>query len=145
MYVSVVGGQQCSPEIYSEAVEIGRRIARLPAVLVTGGLGGVMEAASRGAREAGGITIGIVPSENRADGNPYIEHAIVTGIGQARNALVVLNGDLVVAIDGRHGTLSEIAMAVKYGKPVFGYKSWDIDIPSFDDVDMLFRAIREQL
>lgn len=143
MYVSVVGGQQCSPEIYDAAVEIGRRIARLPALLVCGGLDGVMEAASKGAKEAGGTSIGIVPTENRADGNPYLDHVIVTGLGQARNALVVLNGDLVIAVDGQHGTLSEIAMAVKYGKPVYGYKSWDVDIPVFDDVDELFQAIQQ--
>ncbi|MBS3773260.1 MAG: TIGR00725 family protein [Candidatus Thermoplasmatota archaeon] len=145
MYVSVVGGQQCSPEIYSEAVGIGRRIAGLPAVLVTGGLGGVMEAAAKGASEAGGTAIGIVPTENRDDGNPYLDHVIVTGIGQARNALVVLNGDLVIAVDGRHGTLSEMAMAIKYGKPVYGYKSWDIGIPTFDDVDELFQAVEKQI
>ena len=145
MYVSVVGGQQCSPELYDDAVEIGRRIAELPAVLVTGGLGGIMEAASKGAQRAAGTTIGIIPTENREDGNPYLDHVIVTGIGQARNALVVLNGDLVVAIDGRHGTLSEIAMAMRYGRPVFGYKSWDIDIPNFADVDELFQAIQEHL
>jgi len=145
MYVSVVGGRQCSPEVYSEAVEIGRRIAGLPAVLVTGGLGGVMEAAAKGASEAGGTAIGIVPTENRDDGNPYLDHVIVTGIGQARNALVVLNGDLVIAVDGRHGTLSEMAMAIKYGKPVYGYKSWDIGIPTFDDVDELFQAVEKQI
>lgn len=145
MYVSVVGGQQCSPEIYDAAMEIGRCIAELPAVLVTGGLGGVMEAASKGACEADGTTIGIVPTESRADGNPYLDHVIVTGMGQARNALVVLNGDLVVAIDGRHGTLSEIAMALKYGIPVYGYKSWDIDIPNFDAVDELLQVIQEHL
>ena len=145
MYVSVVGGRQCSPEVYSEAEEIGRRIAGLPAVLVTGGLGGVMEAAAKGASEAGGTAIGIVPTENRDDGNPYLDHVIVTGIGQARNALVVLNGDLVIAVDGRHGTLSEMAMAIKYGKPVYGYKSWDIGIPTFDDVDELFQAVEKQI
>ncbi|MFO8133434.1 MAG: TIGR00725 family protein [Thermoplasmatota archaeon] len=145
MYVSVVGGRQCSPEVYSEAVEIGRRIARLPAVLITGGLGGVMEAATKGASEAGGTAIGILPTENRADGNPYLDHVIVTGIGQARNALVVLNGDLVIAIDGRYGTLSEIAMAKKYGKPVYGYRSWDVGIPTFDDVDELFQAVEKQM
>lgn len=145
MYVSVVGGQQCSRELYDAAMEIGRRIATLPAVLVTGGLGGVMEATSKGASDAGGTTIGIVPTESKADGNPYLDHVIVTGLGQARNALVVLNGDLVVAIDGGHGTLSEIAMAVKYGRPVYGYKSWEVDIPNFDDIDELFRAIQEHL
>lgn len=145
MYVSVVGGQQCSTEIYDEAVEIGRRVAGLPAVLMTGGLRGVMEAASKGARQAGGTTIGIIPTECREDGNPYLDYVIMTGIGQARNALVALNGDLVIAIDGRHGTLSEIAMAIKYGRPVFGYKSWDIGIPNFDDVEELFQAIQEHL
>ena len=144
MYVSVIGGQQCSPDLYNESVEIGRRIAELPAVLITGGLRGIMEATSKGAQQAGGTTIGIIPTENRHDGNPYLDHVIVTGIGQARNALVVLNGDVVVAIDGQHGTLSEIAMALKYGRPVFGYKSWDIDIPNFADIDGLFKAILKQ-
>lgn len=95
--------------------------------MVTGGLGGVMEAASRGARQAGGLTLGILPGTDRGDANPHVEVAVPTGMGEARNALVVRAADGLIAIGGEWGTLSEIALARKGGKPVVGIGSWDLD------------------
>ncbi|KAA0003679.1 MAG: TIGR00725 family protein [Thermoplasmata archaeon] len=141
MYISVIGGGECSKDAYEMAVEVGRRIARMNAVLITGGLGGIMEAACKGAKEEGGITIGILPGERKEEGNVYLDYVIATGLGQARNALVVLNADIVIAINGEYGTLSEIALALKYGKKVYGLKSWDVGIKNFDDIDELFEEI----
>lgn len=143
MYVSVVGGENCSREIYEMAVEVGRRIAEMGAVLVTGGRGGVMEAVCRGAKEKGGVTIGILPGNDRREGNKYLDYVILTGMGYARNVLVVMNGDIVIAIDGKYGTLSEIALALQHGKPVYGLKSWDVGIKNFESVDELFEEIKE--
>jgi len=145
MYVSVIGGEHCSKEIYEMAREVGRKIAEMGAVLITGGRGGVMEAASRGAKEKDGTTIGILPSDSRQEGNKYLDYAIVTGIGYARNVLVVLNGDIIIAIDGHYGTLSEIAFALEFGKPVYGLMSWEVGIKNFNNVDELFEEIKRDL
>lgn len=141
MYVSVVGGGECSQEMYEMAVDVGRKIARMNAVLITGGLGGVMEGVCKGSKEEGGTTIGIIPGEEREEANAYLDYVIATGLGQARNALVVLNADVVIAIDGEYGTLSEIAMALKYGKRVYGLKTWDVGIKNCENVDELFDEI----
>ncbi|HEC76504.1 MAG TPA: TIGR00725 family protein [Thermoplasmatales archaeon] len=145
MYVSVIGGEQCSKEIYELAMEVGRRIAEMKAILITGGRGGVMEAVCRGAKEKNGITIGILPSNDRKEGNKFLDYAIVTGIGYARNILVVLNGDIVIAIDGHYGTLSEISFALEYGKPVYGLLSWEIGIKNFNNVEELFEEIEKDI
>lgn len=145
MYISIVGGESCSEEIYELAREAGRRIAKIGAVLITGGRKGVMEAACRGAKEEGGVTIGILPSDDRKEGNEYLDYAVVTGLGIVRNALVVLNGDIVIAINGHYGTLSEIALALEYGKKVYGLKSWEVGIKNFDSIDELFMEIEKNL
>lgn len=145
MYISVIGGEQCSEEIYNMAVEVGKKIAEMGAILVNGGRKGVMEAASKGAKMAGGTTIGILPSKDREEGNEYLDHKIVTGLGYARNILVVLNGDIVIAIDGHYGTLSEIAFALEYGKPVFGLRSWSVGIKNFNNVDEMFEEIEKYI
>ncbi|MCD6171927.1 MAG: TIGR00725 family protein [Thermoplasmata archaeon] len=145
MYISVIGGEQCSREIYNMAIEVGRRIAKMGAILITGGRGGVMEAASKGAKMENGITIGILPSNDRQEGNDYLDYKIVTGLGYARNILVVLNGDVIIAIDGHYGTLSEIAYSVEYGKPVYGLMSWDVGIENFNNIDDLFKEIEKKL
>lgn len=107
------------------AEQVGRLIACHNATLVCGGMGGVMEAACKGAREAGGRTIGILP--DIGNGNPYLDVVIRTGLGHARNVVVVQSADAVIAIGGSHGTLSEIAIALKLKKPVFGINSWEIE------------------
>jgi uncharacterized protein (TIGR00725 family) len=122
--VAVVGpGQEPS----AAAAEVGRLIAERGAALVCGGLGGAMEAACRGARQAGGLTVGILPGLDRADANPYVDVALPTGLGEARNALVVRAADTVIAVGGGYGTLSEIALALKAGKRVIGLDTWEIE------------------
>jgi hypothetical protein len=108
------------------AEEVGRAIAEAGAVLVCGGLGGVMEAACRGARAGGGLTVGILPGRDRAEANRHVDIAIPTGMGEARNALVVRAADAVVAVDGEYGTLSEIALALQAGIPVVGLDTWEL-------------------
>jgi uncharacterized protein (TIGR00725 family) len=106
---------------------VGQELAARGAVVVCGGLGGVMEAACRGAKEAGGLTVGILPGTDRAAANAFVDVAIPTGLGEARNALVVRAADALVAVGGGYGTLSEIALALKAGKRVVGLDSWDIE------------------
>jgi uncharacterized protein (TIGR00725 family) len=124
MQIAVIGKEDCTEEEYRAARAAGSLIAERHAILCCGGRGGVMEAACRGAREAGGLTVGILPDTGR--GNPYLDVVIRTGMGYGRNAIVVQSGDAVVAIGGGYGTLSEIALALKAGRQVFGYCSWEI-------------------
>jgi len=124
--VGIIGGN--SPDIGSiqNARELGKLIARAGHILVNGGMGGVMEASARGARSRGGWVLSILPGQSREEGNPYSDIVIPTGLGYLRNALVVLNSDILVAIDGSYGTLSEIAYARIYKKTLFGLNTWDI-------------------
>jgi uncharacterized protein (TIGR00725 family) len=126
--ISVIGpgAPERDPEIVSEAEAVGRGIAEAGAVLVCGGLSGVMEAASKGASEAGGAVLGVLPTLSRSDANPYVTHAIATGIGEARNLAVVASGDAVIAVGGEWGTLSEIAYARKLRRPVVALRSWSL-------------------
>ncbi|MFH0916845.1 MAG: TIGR00725 family protein [bacterium] len=123
-YISVIGGGRCGAAQYALAEEVGRLVAREGATLVCGGLAGVMEAAARGAKEAGGTTIGILPGHDRAPANPYLDHVLTTGMGHARNLAVVSSGDAVIAIGGEYGTLSEIGLAAKIGRPVVILAGW---------------------
>ena len=109
------------------AEEVGRLLARRGAVVVCGGLGGVMEAACRGARGEGGAALGILPGLDRGAANPFVSVAVATGLGEARNALVVRAADALIAVGGAYGTLSEIALALTAGKPVIGLGTWEID------------------
>ena len=127
MHVSVIGGGSIPPETTAVAEELGERLANRGHTVVCGGLGGVMEAVCRGAHEAGGETIGILPTDRRADANPYVTTPIATGIGHARNALVVMNGDAAIAVDGSHGTLSEIGLALAHGRTVAGLDTHDVE------------------
>jgi uncharacterized protein (TIGR00725 family) len=106
---------------------VGRELARRGAIVVCGGLGGAMEAACKGAKEAGGTTVGILPGGDRADANQWVDVAIPTGLGEGRNALVVRAADALIAVGGGYGTLSEIALALRRGTPVIGLSSWEID------------------
>jgi len=125
--VAVVGpGDGATAEELGAAEEVGRLLAENGAVVVCGGLGGVMEAACRGARSAGGLTLGILPGRDRRDANAFVEVAVPTGLGEARNALVVRAADAVVAVGGAYGTLSEIALALKGGTPVVGLETWEL-------------------
>jgi uncharacterized protein (TIGR00725 family) len=126
MFVAVVGAGRCSADVAALAEAVGRELAQRGAVLVCGGLGGVMEAACRGARGAGGLTVGILPGISRRDANPYVDLPIVTGMGEARNVLVVQSSQAVIAVSGEYGTLSEIAHALKLGIPVIGLSTWQL-------------------
>lgn len=118
--VSVIGGLADRGKILELSERLGDAIGQRGWVLVTGGQSGVMEAASRGAKRAGGLTVGILPGTNQNEANKYVDVALSTGMGPARNALVVLNGDVIVAIGGSWNTMSEMALAKVYGKPVIG-------------------------
>jgi uncharacterized protein (TIGR00725 family) len=126
LYVAVVGSGEASGELYEKAREVGRLVAGRGAIVVCGGRSGVMEAASRGATEAGGVAIGILPDEDRKEANEYLSYSVATGTGHARNLAVVCSGDVVVAVGGEYGTLSEIGLALKVGRPVVALMSWDL-------------------
>ncbi|HTY12691.1 MAG TPA: TIGR00725 family protein [Candidatus Omnitrophota bacterium] len=123
-FITVIGESHASTEISKMAEEVGAEIARAGAVLVCGGLKGVMESAAKGAKSASGTTIGIIPGSKRDEANQYIDYPIVTGIGYARNKLVIKSGQAVIAIGGSYGTLSEIAFALGYEIPVIGLNTW---------------------
>ena len=122
--IGVIGAGACDHEIYELARKIGAGVAETGAVVVCGGLGGVMEGACRGAYEAGGQTVGILPGPDRVQANPYVAIPIVTDLGHARNVVIVRSSDILVAISGGYGTLSEISIALKLGKPVIGLRTW---------------------
>lgn len=124
VYVAVVGSGSAGAALSSLAEAAGGAIARAGAILVCGGLGGVMEAACRGARRAGGRTLGILPGPDRAAGNPYLDLSVVTAMGEGRNVLVARSADALVALPGGPGTLSEIALALKIGRRVVGLGAW---------------------
>jgi len=125
-FIAVIGGNQPSPQEAKLAEAVGRELARQGATLVCGGLGGVMEAACKGAQSEGGVTIGILPGESRQAANPYVQIPIVTGIGHARNLAVVKSAQAVIAIGGSYGTLSEIGHALRSGIPVIGLNTWSL-------------------
>lgn len=124
--IAVIGGGKPERRYYEMAFEVGRLLAEAGAVVVCGGLGGVMEAACRGARGAGGFTVGILPGDDPTAANPFVELPIATGLGYTRNPLVIMNADAAIAVDGSYGTLSEIAFAMIHGKMVVGLGTWDI-------------------
>ena len=124
MNIGVIGASSCSSDIYRIAEDVGRLIAKRGGVLISGGLSGVMEAASKGAKEEGGLTVGILPGLKYTDANRYIDIQIVTGLDHARNVIVVRSSQAIIAINGEYGTLSEISIALKIGKPVVGINTW---------------------
>jgi uncharacterized protein (TIGR00725 family) len=124
--IAVIGGRRIEKALLAEAEEVGRLIAKSEAILVCGGLGGVMEAASKGAQSEGGLTIGILPQDNSDRANQYIDIPIATGLGIGRNVVIARTADALIAVGGEYGTLSEIAFALQLKKPVVGIKTWDI-------------------
>lgn len=122
--VGVIGEREASEENYLLALKLGKALALRKLLLVSGGLGGVMEAVSRGAKEEGGFTVGILPGEDPHDANPWVDLPIVTGMGEARNLIIVKTAQVIVSIGGEFGTLSEMAFALKMGKPVISLNSW---------------------
>jgi uncharacterized protein (TIGR00725 family) len=124
--IAVIGGSDPTSKETKLAEKVGRELARHEAILVCGGLGGVMEAACKGASSEGGVTIGILPGENRLSANPYVQIPIATGLGYARNAAVAKSAQAVIAIGGSYGTLTEIGYALQTGIPVIGLNTWTI-------------------
>jgi uncharacterized protein (TIGR00725 family) len=133
MIIAVIGDSSCSPEEVKLAESVGEILAQQGATIVCGGLGGVMEAACRGAKSKGGLTIGILPGQDPGTANPWVDIPIVTGIGEARNVAVVKSAQAVIAIGGRYGTLSEIAYALKSNIPVIGLNTWSLSINGRED------------
>ena len=124
--IAVVGASDCDAQTAALAEAVGSRLAENSITLVCGGLGGVMEAACRGAKAAGGTTVGILPGTDSAAANPWVDTAIVTGLGEARNVIVVRTAQALIAVGGEYGTLSEIAFALKLGIPVIGLSTWQL-------------------
>jgi uncharacterized protein (TIGR00725 family) len=124
--VAVIGGRCCDKEVEQIAINLGKKLAKVADILVSGGLSGVMNAVSKGFHGAGGLTIGILPGYNKNEANAFVDIVIPTGLGLARNVLVVKSADVVVALPGEAGTLSEIAYCLQFGIPVISFNSWDI-------------------
>jgi hypothetical protein len=125
-YIAVIGAGEASSSEVADAEAIGRLLAEAGAVLVCGGLGGVMHAAARGCSQAGGTAIGILPGDDRSPGSPHLSVTISTGLGEARNAIIVRTVDAVIAVGGEFGTLSEIGLALRMDKPVIGLSTWSL-------------------
>ena len=126
IFIGVIGDATCEPEVAALAEEVGRELGRRGVGLVCGGLGGVMEAACRGASGEGGLTVGILPGDDPSQANRYVQVPVVTGMGEARNIIVVKTSRALIAVEGRYGTLSEIAVALKIGRPVVGLRTWQL-------------------
>src|SRR5947209_19766764 len=137
IHIGVIGEGVCSPRAAALARRVGAAIARAGARLLSGGRGGVMEAASRGAAEAGGLVVGILPGFSRRDANRWVTVPIVTGMDQARNVVLVRSCDAVIAVGGSYGTLSEIALALKLGVPVVGLSTWRLVPPEARRVPLI--------
>lgn len=133
--IAVVGAGKCSKKLRDMAAVVGKYVAENGGVLICGGMGGIMEGAARGAKEAGGVTIGILPTEDKNDANEFIDYIIPSGFGEARNLLVVRAADVVVAFPGKFGTLSEMAFAMQAQKPVISVNAWKLgdDLIQMDD------------
>jgi uncharacterized protein (TIGR00725 family) len=153
-HVAVVGGYEVGRQTLADAEEVGRLLARGGAVVVTGGRRGVAEAASRGAVEAGGLTVGILPGRDRSEANPWVQVAVPTGLGDTRNALVVMGADAVIALAGQYGTLSEVALSLVAGTPVIALGSWELALGgraddtverAADPADAVDRALRHSV
>jgi uncharacterized protein (TIGR00725 family) len=148
-YIGVIGGNSVSKKLYDTAYKAGQEIAKRGGIVVCGGLSGVMEAACKGAREQGGLTIGILPGRDKSTANEFTGVRIACGMGEARNIVIANTADGFVAIDGEYGTLSEIAFALKLGKPVVGMKTYDIKgIVAVNNpveaVERIFKMVKEK-
>ncbi len=144
--IAVIGGRKVEKSLLKEAEEVGRLLAGRNAVLISGGLGGVMEAVSRGMKSEGGLTVGLLPQDHKRDANDFVDVAIATGLGIGRNVIIARTADAVIAVGGEYGTLSEIAFSLQLGKPVVGIRTWDIKgvitaVDAADAVGKVFAAL----
>ena len=147
--IGVIGGSRVNKSIYRIAYEVGKFIAKKKGIVVCGGLTGVMEAACKGAKEENGLTIGILPDNNKNTANRYVDIPIPTGIGEARNMVIINTADGLIAIDGKYGTLSEVAFALRRGKPIVGIDTFDFkDIikanTPYEAVEKIFAMVSEK-
>jgi len=143
--IAVCGAGECDEQVAALAEAVGQEIARRGYWLACGGLGGVMEAAARGAKQAGGMTLGILPGLSKAEANPWIDVAVATGLREGRNLILVRTADAVIALSGEYGTLSEIALALKIGKPVIGLNTWKVGpevVLARDAAEAVEKAVR---
>jgi len=140
--IAVIGGKKESKALMKEAEEVGRMLAERGAVVVSGGMNGIMEAASKGAKAAGGLTVGILPQDHTKEANKYIDVPVATGLGIGRNVIIARTADALIAVGSEYGTLSEIAFALQLDKPVVGIRSWDIKgvIPAYDAEDAVAKT-----
>ncbi len=144
--VSVIGGHSCTNEVEQLSQELGKKLVKVVDILISGGLSGTMKAVCKGFKTANGLTIGIIPSYNKEDANDYVDIVIPTGLGLARNVLVVKSADVVVALPGEAGTLSEMAYCLQFGIPVISLKSWDIPgVIKVSSVDEAVAKVKECL
>ena len=147
--VSVIGGHDTTEKNAKLAYSVGKMVAKVGAVLVCGGLSGVMQAASQGAKESGGLTIGLLPGKNKTDANPYIDIALPTTIGFARNAMVACSADIIIALPGSHGTLSEICYGLVYKKPIVDLGQWNIKgmirVKNLNDAEKKIKSLMKDL
>lgn len=145
--IGVIGGSVCREETAEVAYQVGKKIAEMGAVLICGGLSGVMEYASQGAKEAGGLTVGILPGTTSKSANKFIDISIPTGMDHARNVVIIRSADILIAIDGNLGTLSEIALGLKVNKPVIGINTWDVNenIHRAEDADAAMELVKQIL
>lgn len=139
--IAVIGGRSCQPKVERLAHNLGQKLAKVADILVTGGLSGVMKAVCQGFKAGGGLTVGILPGYDKSAANAFVDFVLPTGMGLARNVLVVKSADVVVALPGEAGTLSEIAYCLQFGTPVISLNSWDI--PGVIKVHNLDEAVRE--
>jgi uncharacterized protein (TIGR00725 family) len=144
LVIGVIGAGRADDVAYATALEVGRRLARAGATLVCGGLGGVMEAACRGCAEAGGLAVGILPGAVAGQANPWVGLPIVTNLGHSRNVVIAHTAQALIAIQGEYGTLSEVAIALKLGKPVVSLRSWS-GIPGVVQVETPEEAVAKTL
>lgn len=142
--IAVIGGRKAGRSLRKEAEEVGRLIALNGSVLVSGGLHGIMASASKGAKKAGGLTIGILPQDHKRNANPYVDVAIATGLGIGRNVIIARTADALIAVGGEYGTLSEIAFGLQMKKPVVGIGTWEIRgvIPAKNAEDAVSRVFK---
>ena len=140
MIIGVIGGNNCPNDIEMVAEEVGKYIANAGGILVCGGLGGVMEFACKGAKSAGGTTIGILPGNDKCDANEYVDIPIATGIGLARNIIIINTADVIIALSGSYGTLSEIAFALNLKKPVVALDTWAVELAGKVDDELFYRV-----
>ena len=144
--VSVIGGHSADPETEEKAYGVGKIIAEAGAILVCGGLAGCMEAASKGAKEAGGQTIGLLPGKNKEDANSYIDIPLCTTIGFARNAMVACSADIIIALPGSYGTSSEICYGMVYKKPIIDFGGWNVEGTSkAESLDEVAKKLKDLL